>query len=116
MAILTVIEPGDTLLFVPVDANGDTFDNDGTPLIMLNCPTQREITVQSGQTGLPDDVRPCGPGTYMAPRYDPLRWNRADIGRLVFTIDDPDGVTVIVLRPGVVGFGDNESLSGSLIE
>ena len=116
MALLNVLRPGDTLVYSPADAAGDSFANDGTPQILVTLPTARTLTVESGIEGLPDYTRLVGPGQFWSSRFDPLRYNRPDIGRLVFRFNDVDGVTVMILAPGVEGFGDSESLSGSLIE
>lgn len=117
MAILTVQEdaPGLTPNFVAAGMDGDSFSNNGSAFIFMDTPAVRRLIVESPHAGLPDFEQDYGPGVAQSPRFDPLRWNNQTTGRLAFHFNTPSGVTIAVVRVGIVGFDPDGGLAGSLV-
>ena len=107
--------PGVQPVFGLVDSNGDVYPNDSGPFLFMDLPSVRQLTVVSPHPGLPDFVQDYGPGSAMSPRFDSLRWNDPATGMVQFRFNNPDGVTVAVVRAGIVGFDPDEAISGSLL-
>lgn len=115
MAILTV-QSATPATFANASAGGDSFPNDGTPLLLVQSANARTLTVASPHAGLPDYTLAIGAGTsVICPRFDPLRWNDPATGYLAFAFDSVVGVAVAVVRPSVIGFDPTLPLPPSLM-
>lgn len=100
---LIPVEDGPVPTFVPASVGGDTFENDGTPfiLIVVPGPDSRTLTVRNPHAGAADFVSVHAAGSSTTARFDPLWWNDKT-GQTEFEFDDPAGVVVSVIRTGVI--------------
>lgn len=115
MAVLTV-QSATPATFENANAGGDSFQNDGSPLLLIQSASARVLTVASPYAGLADYTLAIGAGTsVICPRFDPLRWNDPATGYLAFSFDSAVGVAVAVVRPSVIGFDPTLPVPPSMI-
>lgn len=103
MALLPVQENvgGLSPAFSVPEADGDTFANDGSAVLMIQNAAPITLTVHSPHPGRVDYVESMAAGIWIFPRFDPVWWNDRD-GFARFSVDDTDDVIVAVFRTGVI--------------
>ena len=101
---LIPVSDGPVPTFVAPSAGADTFENDGTPyiLIVVPGPGVRTLTVRNPHAGATDFVAVHAPGSSTTARFDPLWWNDPKTGRVEFEFDDPIGIAIAVIRTSVI--------------
>lgn len=104
MAILPVQEDvvDAAPVYVGASAGGDEFPNDGGVHLMIKGGLGKTLTVPSPHAGREDYSRLLVSNSVLMPRFEPLWWNDR-LGHVALSFDDVVGVSLAVVRIGVIG-------------
>lgn len=117
MAILPIQtgNPGLAPAYSAASATGDQFANSGAHFLVITGATGRTLIVDSPHAGLDDYEHVIAGGTFISPRFDPLRWNDEATGRLSFHFSNHVGVGVAAVQLAVIGFDPDGPIVPSLV-